>query len=148
MNLEHHNIANIFPMMQDNEYQGLLSDIRKNGLVQPIVLLEGKILDGRNRYKACLELGIDPEFEDYQGNDPAAYVVSQNLHRRHLNETQRASVAAKLADLENGEAGRNRSANLQSKTTRKEAAEKLKEITSSFRLNYCQYLAYHKFNTK
>jgi len=63
---------------------------------------ENLILDGRNRYRACLELGIEPYTEDYLGDDLAEFVVSLNLHRRHLNESQRMMVAAKLATIEDG----------------------------------------------
>jgi hypothetical protein len=63
------------------------------------------VLDGRNRYKACQELGIEMTFceiEDNEDFDPIAYVLSHNLHRRHLTESQRAMVAAKLAKLQHG----------------------------------------------
>src|SRR5262249_19579157 len=76
--------------------------IREHGLHEPIVVYEDKILDGRNRYRACLAAGIDPTFTAYTGDDPVAYVVSLNLHRRPLNESQRARVAARLAALKVG----------------------------------------------
>lgn len=102
MNYEFHEAANIFPMMEGQGYKDLVSDIAVNGLQVPIVLHEEKILDGRNRYRACLELGLLPEFVYYEGDNPFSYVVSLNLKRRHLDESQRAMVAAKLANMTQG----------------------------------------------
>ena len=98
-----HDLANIFPMLAGDEAKARAHDILEHGLREPITLLEGKILDGRNRYIACLDAGIEPRFTHYGGDDPAAYVVSLNLKRRHLDESQRAMVAKKLATLERGQ---------------------------------------------
>lgn len=65
-------------------------------------LIVDRILDGRNRWRACQLLGIEPYIEIYDGDDPLAFVVSLNLHRRHLDESQRAVVAARIADLPHG----------------------------------------------
>jgi N6-adenosine-specific RNA methylase IME4/ParB-like chromosome segregation protein Spo0J len=97
---EYHEAANLFPLMNDEEFSGLVEDIRVNGLLEPVVLFDDKILDGRNRYRACLELGIEPKYLQYRGtHSPVEYVVSKNLHRRHLNESQRAMLAARIANL-------------------------------------------------
>src|SRR5262245_56882290 len=90
-----HPYADLFPLMTAEELDALAADIRANGLRKPIVLLEGKILDGRNRYKACLIAGVEPRFEDYTGDDPLGYVNSENIARRHLTPGQRAMIAAK-----------------------------------------------------
>lgn len=95
--MEFHPAANIFPMMTGDEYRALVDDIRANGLREPITLYQGQILDGRNRYTACLELGIEPTYRDWNGpGSPIAYVVSLNLARRHLTSSQRAVIALEV----------------------------------------------------
>jgi hypothetical protein len=115
--MEFHETANIFPMLTGDEYRALRDDIAANGQLEAIWTYQGKILDGRNRYAACLELGIEPECREWVGYDPLSFVLSMNLHRRHLNETQRAIVASKIANMQQGGTGSNqyqsRSANLQ-----------------------------------
>jgi N6-adenosine-specific RNA methylase IME4/ParB-like chromosome segregation protein Spo0J len=103
MNLEFNALATLFPLLDGAGFDELVADIRTHGLREPIVLFEGKVLDGRNRYRACVEAGVEPTLTVYQGEDPVAYVISLNLRRRHLNESQRAMVAAKLATLKLGD---------------------------------------------
>lgn len=101
--LEFHPIASIFPLMDGADFAGLRDDIAANGLREPIWLHEDKIVDGRNRYRACREVGIEPECREWDGEgDLTAFVVSLNLHRRHLSESQRAMVAGELANLSHG----------------------------------------------
>lgn len=112
-NYEPHPAAELFPMMPADQYEAFKEDIRKNGFQQDIVLYKGQILDGRNRYKAAIELGMldelpIAEMDDDTDIDPYQWVISRNLHRRHLNESQRALVAAKLAKLRVGEVGNGR----------------------------------------
>jgi N6-adenosine-specific RNA methylase IME4 len=122
--MEFHEAANIFPMMTGQDYYDLRNDIKENGLLEPIILHDGKILDGRNRYTACLDLGIEPAFEEFKnGQSPISYVISKNLHRRHLNETQRGMIAGKIETMEHG--GNRQDANLHLEITRKEAATML-----------------------
>jgi len=92
----------MFPALDDGAFCKLVEDIRVNGLLEPITRFEGKILDGVNRYRACLETGIDPLLKDYEGTDPLGFVISMNLRRRHLKESQRAMVAAKIATMSQG----------------------------------------------
>lgn len=99
---ETHPAADVFPMMGDADYAALRDDIRSNGLRSPVVIYEGLILDGRNRAKACAEIGIDPSLMAYEGTDPVGYVVSLNLRRRHLDESQRAMVAGRIANMAEG----------------------------------------------
>jgi N6-adenosine-specific RNA methylase IME4 len=101
--LPFHPLADIFPLIEGEDFQALVADIRQHGLHEPIVLLEDKILDGRNRYRACIAAGVDPIFVPYRGDDPVSFVISFNLRRRHLDESQRAMVAAKLATLRRGD---------------------------------------------
>ncbi|MBM4321109.1 MAG: hypothetical protein FJ125_14440, partial [Deltaproteobacteria bacterium] len=100
-----HPAASIFPLLERYPLAELAEDIRRSGLREPIVLHpDGSILDGRNRYLACLKVGVEPRFRtwDDQGSQGSAvaFVVSCNLHRRHLTESQRAMVAARIATLE------------------------------------------------
>ncbi|HKF12908.1 MAG TPA: ParB/RepB/Spo0J family partition protein [Xanthobacteraceae bacterium] len=99
---EFHPIANVFPLMVGDEFKRLKEDIKIRKQQEPIIIHEGKILDGRNRYNACKQLGILVGVKQYEGDDPVGFVLSANLHRRHLNESQRAMVAAKLASLKVG----------------------------------------------
>lgn len=100
--LQFHPLANIFPLMDADELKRLTEDIRTHGQREPIQIYEGKILDGRNRYRACLRIGVEPKTEEYTGNTPLDYVVSRNMLRRHLNESQRAWSALKITTLRRG----------------------------------------------
>ena len=92
-----HPAASIFPIMSGEEYEGLVADIHRYGLREPISILNGQVIDGRNRYRACREAGVEPRFKELNRQDsPLNFVLSMNLHRRHLNESQRALVGAKL----------------------------------------------------
>ena len=105
--LEHHPIADLFPMMSKGDYQRLKDDIEEHGLVEEITVYEGKILDGRNRHKALMELGktnfsyndFEDGFDDLEDIDAFQHIVSLNFCRRHLNPGQIAMVAVKIADI-------------------------------------------------
>jgi ParB-like chromosome segregation protein Spo0J len=91
-----HPVAEVFPEMSPAELQELADDIKANGLAHPVTRdRDGVILDGRNRLKACEIAGIESRFTVFEGDDPVAFIISTNLKRRHLNESQRAMVAAK-----------------------------------------------------
>src|SRR5262249_56926866 len=72
--LKFHPLADIFPLMEGEEFEALVADIKVHGLRECIVLFEDMILDGRHRYRACLQAGIEPNFTVYTGDDPLAYV--------------------------------------------------------------------------
>jgi hypothetical protein len=99
---EVHPIADIFPLLEGPAFDALVDDIRERGQQEPIWLYDGKIIDGRNRYLACQRLNRETKTREWIGDDPIGFVLGANLHRRHLNESQRAMVAAKLTDLEKG----------------------------------------------
>src|SRR5260370_29025970 len=96
--LPFHPLANIFPLMKGEEFKALVADIEANGLRERIMKYQGKILDGRNRYRACLRLKLEPRFEEFKGDDPAAaaFVVSKNIHRRHLKAKEKRDLTARL----------------------------------------------------
>jgi N6-adenosine-specific RNA methylase IME4 len=101
--LPFHPLAEAFPLLPESERPALAEDIKTHGVRVPGTLYEGAILDGRNRYLASKLAGVDMPFEEYQGDDPIAFVISANLQRRHLDTSQRAMVAAKLANMRQGE---------------------------------------------
>lgn len=100
--MEYHELANVFPMLPDAELEALAADIQANGLWHDITTYQGKILDGRNRYAACVLADVEPRFTEYTGDNPVAFVVSENIARRHLDESQRAMCAARLATMGEG----------------------------------------------
>lgn len=106
--MKFHPLANIFPLLDGTDLAALTADILANGLREPITLHpDGSILDGRNRFVACVDAGVEPRFVTWDGSGTAlAYVLSLNLHRRHLDESQRAMVAAKIANLGEGRPGK------------------------------------------
>lgn len=103
-----HPLANLLPAMSEPEYRALLASVRANGLREPIVCdaESGDLLDGRHRRRACEELGIQPVFRSLAFDSPEArlaFVLDANLHRRHLDESQRAMVSSKIATMKQGE---------------------------------------------
>lgn len=98
-----HPVAELFPMLDGESYARLRDDIKKCGrILNPIITFEGKILDGRNRYRACNELGIAPRLQEFSTLGlhvtPHQYVWSQNAERRHLTDDQRATIAMQYRD--------------------------------------------------
>ena len=97
---EIHEAAFLFPPMQEQEYAELKEDIRKNGLQMPILTYKGKVVDGRHRLRACIELGIEPRFEELQATDDSIMEIAFgiNFHRRNLDSGAKAMAAAMLTN--------------------------------------------------
>lgn len=98
MSYELHPLCTLFPRVTGAEFDGLVADIKAHGLRQPIVLHGGMILDGGNRYRACVEAGVEPVFQEFQGDSLVSFVLSANLHRRHLSAGQQAAIVASAQD--------------------------------------------------
>ncbi|EIZ1085923.1 hypothetical protein MPI44_004471 [Klebsiella oxytoca] len=99
-----HDTANAFPYISGDAYDTLKEDIRINGILEPIYLFEGKVIDGRNRYRIAKELGLDDiPTQEYEGDNPVGFVQSMNLHRRQLTPSQKAAAAAFLAEFKQGQ---------------------------------------------
>lgn len=97
-----HPAARLFPLLDSEQTKELAKDIQAHGLHCPIVLHEGAVLDGRNRLIACGIAGVSPRFvawEQPEGVSPTEWVLSVNLHRRHLTASQKAAVAAQSLPL-------------------------------------------------
>ena len=103
--LTFHPVTEIFPVMEAAAFRALVDDIAAHGQKEPILVLAGQIIDGRHRLQACEQLAIEPWTREVQTaeGDPLSLVISLNLHRRHLSESQRAMVAARLATLVHGQ---------------------------------------------
>ncbi|GAB5513726.1 ParB/RepB/Spo0J family partition protein [Rhodopirellula baltica] len=100
-----HPAAELLPNMAADQFEDLLNDIKTNGMIEPIVLYGKLIIDGRHRYRACEQLGRVPSFVELDQElhpDPIAYVLSTNLHRRHLTAGQRALVATNAVSISHG----------------------------------------------
>jgi hypothetical protein len=108
---EFHEATKIIPAMQPREYVSLVEDIRQRGLISPIVIHKGKIIDGRMRYLACRDAGVLPQFvqysdynQQYNGDDSnraiMEYVYSVNVTRSHWTEGQMAVATLRIEELE------------------------------------------------
>jgi len=98
--LSPHPLADIFPLLTGAEFDALVEDVRANGVLEPIWICQGKILDGRNRYRAARAAGVHCPTQTYEGTDPLGFVVSLNLKRRHLSPSQLAFVALDIERIE------------------------------------------------
>lgn len=96
--LELHPLCTLFPRLVGVEFDALKADIVANGQREPITVHEGLVLDGGNRYRACIEAGVAPQLLEFTGADPVAFVLSANLHRRHLTPGQQAAIVASAQD--------------------------------------------------
>jgi ParB-like chromosome segregation protein Spo0J len=120
--LKIHPVAEIFPPLTGEDFNLLVEDIRKNGLREPILVLEDEIIDGRNRERACREAGVPLITRPWSGPTDEStlrrLVISKNVRRRQLTPGQAAAAAAKLATAKKGRKGKSSNA-----VTVEEAAE-------------------------
>jgi ParB-like chromosome segregation protein Spo0J len=99
--LEAHPFADAFPLIEGTEFDELVASVASHGVLQPIMLFEGRILDGRNRYRALMAAGLQLMKDDlleWSGDEAGAreYVRLQNINRRHLTPVQRAMSIVRL----------------------------------------------------
>lgn len=105
-----HKLSTLFPLMKGEEFDALVNDIKEHGLLESITLFEGKIIDGRNRYRACLKLGIPGKFRNLpKGMTAFNYVISENLRRRHLTSAQLAELALVIIEVKKKEIAKEKS---------------------------------------
>jgi hypothetical protein len=99
-----HPLAELFPSIDGAEFYALVASIKAGGLRDAITIHDGAVIDGRNRQRACEAAGIDARYEPLPSDaDPLQFVLDRNLTRRHLTESQRAMVAAKIANMKQGD---------------------------------------------
>src|SRR5262245_25638302 len=99
-----HPLAEVYPLIEGDEFEALVKDIEANGLIEAITLFEGKILDESNRYNACKAIKCfkfgKHDFRNLPADgdkvDPLSFVISKNSHRRHLTQEQKRDLITKL----------------------------------------------------
>jgi ParB-like chromosome segregation protein Spo0J len=117
-----HPLADAFPLLEGDDFEAFKQSIKQCGMRQKSgVLFKGRILDGRNRYRAALELGLKFSWTTYEGDDPMGIVMALNWERRQLSIFARACVATKLATFTHG--GSRRPKTARAGLTRDEAAK-------------------------
>ena len=127
--------ALLFPDMAQEDYARLVASIGENGLLEPVAVWRGEVIDGRHRLRACAEAGVEPRFSQLDAaTDPLEYVLARNAARRHLDASQRALIAYELSresrpggDRRSDDYQRNadHSANLPNGLTQEQAAARL-----------------------
>lgn len=100
MTFDIHPVAALFPLIEGDAFDALVSSIREDGLLEPIEYQGNTIIDGRNRLRACQAAGVEPSYRELpSGTDPVKYILNRNIHRRHLTTDQRGAIAAELANM-------------------------------------------------
>jgi ParB-like chromosome segregation protein Spo0J len=98
-----HPIADAFTLLEGDDFEAFKESVRSQGLLHKHGwLYKGKILDGRNRYRAALDLGVSFRWKEYEGDDPLGHALACNRWRNHMNESQRAISACKLESFTHG----------------------------------------------
>ena len=141
---EYHELSTIFSSFEDTEeFKGLVGSIKEHGLFDPILVWQGMIVDGRHRHKACIEAGVEPEYEYLVDEVPfdkvRDRVVGANILRRHLTTGQRAMTAASLANMTAGGNGNNQfgdsnRTNSSDSKTNSDAADQLNVGTTALKV--------------
>jgi hypothetical protein len=135
MTLEIHPLCKLFPAMDAERLAELADDIKRNGLLEPIVIYQDQIMDGRNRHLACLSIGMEPatvEFDQARyARSPEEFVWSKNMERRDLTASQRAMIAAEWIEMHKHKPGPKESLSpgtqkFPPQDSRKEAAKKFR----------------------
>jgi len=128
---ETHPLAAIFPIMTDDELADLADDIKANGLIHPIIVdADGRLIDGRNRLRACEIAGVEPRIEPLNGHDARAFIVSANLTRRNLSKGQQAMALAMIYPEPDGRGRGNKSSAIKSAETAGFSQTRLKQARS------------------
>ena len=97
-----HPACALWPRPSDEEVNAIAEGMKTEGLLNPIWLFEGAILDGKIRYEACGIAGVEPRFETYTGDDPIRFSIAQNRERRHISPADLTFVVAELCKLQRG----------------------------------------------
>jgi ParB-like chromosome segregation protein Spo0J len=130
MEYQPHRLASYYPKLGKEEYKALRASVKAHGLLNDITLFEGAILDGTNRYRACIDEGVEPRFKQLpKGIDPVDFVIASNETRRHLTREQLVVIGARLAKVTRG--GDRKSQPLENTVAK--VAEKLKVSKSSIK---------------
>lgn len=131
--MQFHKVADIFPLLEGEEFDALTQDIRENGLLEPIWVHDDQIIDGRNRFRACEEAGVKPDFQAYRGTEEGliSFVVSLNLIRRHLSVGQRSALSVQLLPMLRKEAKVRMLAGVKIDPTQKSAGGEARDVAAS-----------------
>lgn len=105
-----HELSAVFGDMSAADFKELVNDIRMNGQLDPITVIGTEVIDGWHRYRACMEVGVEPIVEDYvdEMGSVESLVLTRNLHRRHSSAEERARAAAKVLKYQKGARGKNK----------------------------------------
>ena len=103
---EIHPAASVFPLMEGEQFDGLVHSIQQHGVQNPIVYSEGLILDGRNRLRAVMKLRAEGHHVELpkrkwsaDGMSATQWIEAQNLDRRHLSPDAYTAASAALSRI-------------------------------------------------
>lgn len=97
---ERHPLSAVWPDLAPTARQALHDSMRQRGYdpLEPVTLYEGRVLDGWHRQLVARELGLEVPTVDYEGDDPAKFVIDRHTGRRHLTPKERAHCVVKCRD--------------------------------------------------